>query len=354
VSLLHMKLKGLTGGGMLVTGSEDVTVWDNEFQGLAAAPLMLHGATRHAVVAHNEIIRNVGGSNWHAGIVVTDRVVDLASNPKSLLHDDNYGVVEQPIVSRLTIPEDNVIAYNHIGSNLASGIYSDGAVRNVYVGNRIERNSKEGLCLDNGSTANVVAFNTVEGNGKRWGRSDNDLKLDFILQLGRLPDGSSPAKVPGISIDNAAYNQIMFNEVDGNFGGGIKMVRTAFYNVIGLNTLSDNNEGQSNKFHFFGIELGAATADVKVVDLDFTPSRGNEIFGNIIRGSHYSGIFFAKGSDGNVIFDNTIFGATSWAMESVKPQPNESFNNLSNLKLRNISSGLDPNLIKLGRGEFDQ
>jgi len=257
-------------------------------------------------------------------------------------------------VSRLTIPEDNVIAYNHIGSNLASGIYSDGAVRNVYVGNRIERNSKEGLCLDNGSTANVVAFNTVEGNGKRWGRSDNDLKLDFILQLGRLPDGSSPAKVPGISIDNAAYNQIMFNEVDGNFGGGIKMVRTAFYNVIGLNTLSDNNEGQSNKFHFFGIELGAATADVKVIDLDFTPSRGNEIFGNIIRGSHYSGIFFAKGSDGNVIFDNTIFGATSWAMESVKPQPNESFNNLSNLKLRNISSGLDPNLIKLGRGEFDQ
>ena len=142
----------------------------------------------------------------------------------------------------------------------------------------------------------------------------------------------------------------MFNEVDRNFGGGIKMVRSGFYNVLGLNTLSDNNEGRSKTFHFFGIELGAATADVKVIDLDFTPSRGNEVFGNIIRGSHYAGVFFADGSDYNVIFDNSIFGATDWAMESVKVQWNDSFNNLTNQKLRNISSGLDPVLLKLGRG----
>ncbi len=160
-------------------------------------------------------------------------------------------------------------------------------------------------------------------------------------------------RFPAISIDNAVFNQVMFNEVDENFGGGVKMVRTSFYNVVGLNTLTDDNEGQNDRFHFFGIELGAAAADAPSIELNFTPSRGNILFGNTIRGNHYAGIFFADGSDRNNVFDNSIFGAKEWAMESVRPQPNYVLNNLTNLRLRNISSGLDPALLKLGEGVFD-
>jgi parallel beta-helix repeat protein len=353
ISIREMTLLDLSGGGVVVTGSEDVVIFENKFQKLGAAPILLHGQTRRVTVAANEMSGNRGSSNWNAGVVLTDRNADLAADPTNIFNPDQYWVKEQPMAERAGIPRDNVIAYNRINGNLSSGIYSDGSMSNVIIGNDVERNSKEGICLDNGSVANVVAWNVFRANGKRWGESDLNLKQDFIFGLGRLPDGSSPAKVPAISIDNAAYNQIVFNEIDQNFGGGIKMVRTDFYNVIGLNTITDNNEGLSEHFHFFGIELGAAKADAPSKELDFVASRGNQVFGNTIRGSHYAGIFFASGSDNNAIFDNSIFGATSWAMESVRVQPNMTLNNLTNLRLRNVGSGIDPRLLRLGVPEID-
>jgi parallel beta-helix repeat protein len=344
VVLDRMTMRGLLGGGVLVTGSTEVTITRNLFQGLTGASVLLHGNTQMTRVMHNQMLQNLGPSNWDAGIVLTDRNADLESNPQNLFGTDGYWVPQQPITSRLAVPQNNLIAYNHVAGNASSGIYSDGSIRNIFINNEVENNAKEGLCLDNGSAADVVAFNLFRGNGKRWGLTDADLKLDFVFQFGRLADGTSPAKLPGISIDNSAYNQIVFNEIDGNFGSGIKMVRTAFYNFVGANTVAGNNTGQSAAFHFFGIEMGFADADMRSTELDFAPSRGNEIFANNIRGSHYSGIFFAEGSDQNNLFDNTIFGASDWGMESVIVQPNITLNNVTNLSLRNVSSGLSPNL----------
>jgi parallel beta-helix repeat protein len=320
VTVSGIEIGGLSGGGILVTGSDHVVISHNKLHALAAAPVLLHGATQHTVVMYNEITNNHGASNWHAGIVLTDRNADLSASPANLFGGNDFWAVTQSIIQHHVFPHDNVIAFNHIAENHSSGIYLDGSIRNVVVSNDIERNSKEGLCLDYGATANVVAWNVVRA----------------------------------ISLDNAAYNQIVLNEISMNYGGGIKIVRTGLYNLIGLNTLLDDNEGRSSKFHFFGIELGSARADVPAKDLDFAPSRGNEVFGNMIRGSHYAGIFFAEGSDTNDIFDNSIFGATAWAMESVRRQPNSTLNNLTNEKLRNIGSGLSPELISLGAGQFDQ
>ncbi len=355
----HVVLRGLVmdslaGGGVLITDAEDVVLWGSHFRRLGGAPIMLHGNTFNTTVAENDVSDNLNSSNWRAGIVITDRNADLAKDPNSLLNPDLFGVREQPMAERVNIPHDNVIALNHIAGNQSSGIYSDGAARTVFTGNRIESNAKEGICLDNGSLANVVAYNLVQANGKRWGKSDFELQREFIFGFGRLPDGTSPAKAPAISMDNAAYNEVLFNEVDGNFGGGVKMVRTDFYNFVGLNTIVDNNEGQNARFHFFGVELGSAKADVQVKDLNFMPSRGNIVFGNLIRGSHYSGIFFAEGADNNDAFDNTIFGATKWAMESVIVQRNSTLNDFSNEPSRNISPGLDPRLTEYSEGHFDR
>ena len=353
VAITGMDVHDLAGGGLMITASHDVVAWGNKLHALRAAGILLIGVTHQVTLVNNEMVHNLGSSNWHAGVVLTDRNADVASDPATLLAPDGFWVQPQPMTQRLKVPQDNLVAFNHIADNGSSGVYSDGSIRNVIVGNRIERNAKEGLCLDDGSTADVLAWNSFRANGKRWGKNDEDLKKEFVFGLGRLPDGTSPAKVPAISLDNAAFNQIMFNQIDGNFGGGVKMVRTGFYNVIGLNTLTDDNEGKSEHFHFFGIELGAAKGDAPSIELDFLPSQGNEIFGNIIRGSHYSGIFFADGSDRNNVFDNSIFGATDWAMESVKAQPEFVLNNLTNLKLRNIGSGLDPKLLTVGAGVFD-
>ena len=353
VTLKRTVLEGQRSGGVVVTGSQDVLIWESRFTGIAGAPVLLHGGTTGSVVAENTIERNVGSSNWHAGVVLSDRNASLAVSPLAHLNPDRFGVLEQPIHTRAQPPRHNVVAFNRIAMNRSSGVYVDGALQTVLASNTIEGNSKEGVCLDNGSTANVVAYNLIQQNGKRWGKTDADLQRDFVLGHGRLLDGSSPAKVPGISIDNAAYNLVYSNEVNRNYGGGIKMVRTAYFNVLGLNTLTDNNEGASTKFHFFGIELGAASADVPVPDLDFTASRGNIVFSNIIRGTHYAGVFFGPGSDTNDVFDNLIFGAKAWALESVSRQPNSSLNNLTNLPSRNVGAGLDPKLIEAAQDRLD-
>lgn len=353
VALRGMTLDGLGGGGIVLVDTRDSLVRDNTLRHLHAAPVLLAGDTTGAVVTGNEIADNLGPSNWHAGVVLTDRPADLAADPGNLFSADGFWVRPQPMAERTHVPQNNVIAYNHIAGNSSSGVYSDGSVRNVIVGNRIEGNSKEGLCLDDGSSADVVAWNTFRGNGQRWGKSDADLRNDFVLSAGKLPDGTSAAKLPAVSLDNAAFNEVVFNEFNGNFGGGVKMVRTGLYNLVGLNLLVDNNEGHSERFHFFGIELGAASADAPSPELDFGPSRGNIVFGNTVRGTHYAGIFFAPGSDNNDVFDNSIFGAAQWAMESARPEANTTLNNFTNLHSRNVSAGLSPELAVDSGAIFD-
>lgn len=82
------------------------------------------------------------------------------------------------------------------------------------------------------------------------------------------------------------------------------------------NTVSDNNKGKSESFHFFGIEVGhASTPDEPVKGLDFTASYENIVCRNIVTGSNYAGVFLAEGSYCNDVFDNTILGSEWFAIE---------------------------------------
>lgn len=347
VTVAGVQIANLTGAGILVTGSTLVSVIGNRVSGLPLAGIMIHRGTTQSVVRQNQISSGQGYSNVTAGIVVTDREVDLTSNPLAIFGPGGYWVITQPMMQRLNPPHDNLIAWNSVTGDLAQGIYSDGGVENVFFANYLQGNSKEGLCLDNGSTANVVTSNTIRDNGDRWGDPDSVLALDSILAGGRLPDGTAAEKVPGISLDNAAYNVVFANDIEHNFGGGVKLVRTGYFNAVGLNNILDDNDGAGPVFHFFGIELGAATGSSP--ELDFTPSHGNTVFSNVIRGTHYSGVFFDPGSDSNSVLYNAILDATAWALESSQQMNNSSVNNLTNLSSRNIGSGLEPSLITSGQ-----
>jgi len=347
VSDVH--IRDLTEAGVVITHSSNVVVRDNKMHGLGGAAVILHGGTSSSVAERNEIAANRGVSNMSAAIVVSDRDVDLTMRASVLEGPDHYWVVSQPMIKRLQPPHNNLIVMNHLAANNSSAVYIDGATANVIALNVIEGNAKEGICLDNGATANVVTLNDVLQNGGRSGEPDSIMEKESIKAGGRLPDGTPAEKVPGISIDNAIYNIIFSNNVAHNFGGGIKIVRTGYFNVIGLNTILSNNEGAGDIYHFFGIELGSAPLDFPDETLDYTPSRGNIVFSNTIRGSHYAGIFFAAGSDLNDVFDNVIMDAQHWALESVLPMANSSLNNLTNLESRNIDSGLSPALIEAGR-----
>ncbi|HVY93407.1 MAG TPA: right-handed parallel beta-helix repeat-containing protein [Bryobacteraceae bacterium] len=346
VLILDSKIHDLSGSGIVLTHAARVIIRGNQISGMGAAPIVLHGGTNSSIVEQNEVVRNNGASNMAAGIVLSDRNVDLAAREEALYGPDGYWAIDEPMASRLNPPRNNVIALNDLAWNASSGVYVDGAVANVVALNTIEGNAKEGLCLDNGSAANVVTSNGIFQNGNRWGESDEVMAKDSILGGGRLQDGTPAEKVPGISVDNAIYNIIFTNNVAHNFGGGVKIVRTGYFNLIGVNTILDDNEGASAGFHFFGVELGATTLDAGSDGLDSTPSRGNIVFSNDIRGSHYSGIFFDAGSDLNDVFDNVIIDAQQWALESVDLMANSSLNNLTVIPSRNISAGLSTAVIE--------
>lgn len=353
VRIEGVTLHSLTSDGIVITDSSNVVVTGNRIRAVAGAGIVLHHQTSLCTVQYNEIFGNVGPSNFTAGILLTDRDVDLASNPSAIFGPDGYWAIAEPITSRLHPPHDNVVMSNRTIQNASSGIYVDGGIRNTIASNTISGNAKEGLCLDYGATANVVTGNVVSQNGDRWGEPDWVLAADSISAGGRLPDGTAAEKVPGISLDNAMYNIVFGNTVQHNFGGGVKMVRTGYFNLIGLNMMLSNNDGASASFHFFGIEMGAAPGDSSSQDIDYTPSRGNIVFSNSIRGNHYSGIFFDAGSDVNNAVENTILDAQDWALESVAVMANNTVNNLTTLPSRNIGSGIDPSLLTTGQPVLD-
>ncbi len=332
----HARMSGLTGQGIVITGSAHAYVTHNRMSELGGAGVVLNAGATICTIEQNDFSNGTGQSNWNAGVLVTDRDVDFASNPQAIFDAGGYWPVFSPIRGRLNPPHDNLIAFNHIANNRTSGIYMDGSVRNVIFSNTIQGNAKEGLCLDNGATSNVVASNVIQQNGKRWGQTDATLQLDFVA--GRLPDGSAASKLPGVSIDNGIYNILFGNNISHNFGGGVKMVRTAFFNVIGMNKIESDNDGVSVYYRFFGVELGAAPGDAASAELDFTGSRGNVLFSNSIRGSNSSGIFIQLGSDTNQILDNVIMDSTLWAIESVLSMANTLGSNLTDRPSQNVGA----------------
>lgn len=336
---------GLEGFGIVIGAeSRHITLKQLHMTGLSGAGIFIGERSKALMIEDCIIEKGLGKSNWTAGIVLTDRCcTDLRSSPNTIFGPDGYWALQQPIFDRDYIVGQCVIRNNAIRDNLASGIYLDGTFDNVILENKLSRNSKEGVCFDYGATRNIFAFNLIEENGNRYGKTDDDLAKDFVLHHGRCEDGTAAAKVPGVSIDNSILNCIQYNTVVGNYGSGIKLVRTSFLNNIGFNSCIKNNAGENAVNHFFGIEVGAAVPDGDPpknipMELDFIPSGSNVVYRNLISSGHYAGIFLDKGTKSNHIFDNMIFDCKQWSMEAIDEKGfNSSLNNLSFQDSRNIA-----------------
>ena len=290
--------RGLEGAAIVIGGaSRRITVENCLFMNGKGASIWIGEGSQNIRIRRNYICSSKGKSNWKAGVVVTDRSLgNLIDGPKTFMNRDDYWAKSEPIWRRLDPPNDIVIEENDIVDGLSSGIYLDGAVQTLVLNNLLRGNAKEGICLDYGASANFVAFNTIIINGNRWGKTDQDLKLDFVLSDGRMPDGTARAKVPGVSIDNAIYNVVSCNLIAHNYGSGIKIVRSGYANIITDNAVLLNGLGGNSKHMFFGIELGHAKSDTELdhcPELDFFPSSRNLVSGNKIQGYHFIKIFEA-------------------------------------------------------------
>lgn len=292
--------------------------------------VILNGDISRVIFESNTITNTKGTPNFSAAVVITSIPIpdyNTAYNP----------FVEEPICDRYASPHEMVVLSNYVYKSNSSGIYSDGSYCNYFIDNTLYLNDKEGMCLDAGSFGNYVSGNTIKQNGGRRRQTLADLENDFVQDFGTLSDGSSPAKLPGLSIDNSAYNIVMNNYICDNYGSGVKMVRVGVRNIVSDNIIANNNRGQSETFHFFGIELGyAAKPDYETVMLDFAACYENIICRNIITGEHYAGIFIAEECYINDFYDNVIMDAVFWSMESLSARFNATSNNLSDISSRGI------------------
>lgn len=313
--------------------NEYIHLIGNSIHDNAYGAVFLEGNISKGIIQHNTIYQNRGTRNLGAGLVLCSvNLTDL-----KVPYEQEYGI-DDYLYDMLDAPHDLVIKDNMIYENYSSGIYSDGAYMNYIIDNVIKDNEKEGMCLDFGTFGTYIDSNIVERNGDRNRQSDEDLEKDFVIGLGRLEDGSSTAKLPGISIDNAAYVIITNNSVSKNAGSGIKMVRSGYRNVILCNVVSDNNAGQNDAFHGFGIELGHASKPDQVIKgLDFTADYENIIARNVISGQHYSGIYIGEGSYCNDLIDNVIMDCKEFSVENFSDLFNSAVGNNTNVGTLNFN-----------------
>lgn len=312
-----------------------IEVYRNVLRENGAGGIWVSGDAASCVIEKNRVCENYGTSNWMAGIVLTNVESQDALNIWETFGDAHHFPYKENLYVQLKSPHKIIVRGNEVWGNQASGIYSDGAYLCYIMENNVKGNDKEGICLDYGTIGFYVKKNIFESNGERARQTDEDLRFDFVLGLGRMENGSAKSKLPGISLDNTAYNIVENNVVINNFGGGIKMVRTTVRSLIIENIVKDNNQGQNDVFHFFGIEVGAAIADMETPDLDFTPDYENIICRNIISGEHYSGVFIGEGCYVNDVFDNVIMEPQMFAVEAISIQFNSILNNISNVGIRN-------------------
>lgn len=277
------------------------------FQNNMRSGVMIHEGSHHIHINHCEISGVKHSSNWAAGIVIT-ALEALSPYQTKDSFEANYFYPQDLDIKISAVPYKIIVENCSIHHNQSSGVYIDGGNGNVIYNNAIEYNDKEGMCLDFYATNNIVLSNSIYSNGHRKNQSDHALAIDCVWEFGRLTNGSAVAKLPNISLDNAGLNIIIKNSISNAGGDGIKLVRASFKNIIGLNSITDNNQGENYRFKFFGILLGSAGCEVEndSSGLDRLPSIENMIFGNCIFGQHASGILYDQGCIYNDTMDNIV------------------------------------------------
>lgn len=338
ISISSCEINGMTQKAICIMGTtKGLSVCDNQMSNNKAGGLFIAGNVSDGVVDSNVIQNNGGTSNWMAGLVLTSMMPNDKYNIWEMFDEAHHFPHRENYHAQADCPHGIIVSKNHVMYNTASGIYSDGAYMCYVLNNTVYQNDKEGICMDYATIGFYLKENVVKENGRRARQTDEDLGMDFVLEAGKMEDGSAKAKLPGVSLDDTAYNIIENNIVVNNYGGGIKMVRTTVRTLIFENIVRDNNMGQNDMFHFFGIELGAAAGDVNGANTaaSFMPDYENIICRNNITGNHYSGIFVGEECYVNDIFDNVIMEAQMFAVEAISKKYNSIVNNMSSAGIRN-------------------
>lgn len=325
IKLHHLTVSNVARGIVIGKNSqfielEQIAINDSQ------AGILIQQAVSHVWLHHSTILNSLRADNGGAGLLASD-----AQLHENIEESTRSSSLTEAIYPSPPAPHALLIENNEFRRNVAQGIYFDGVFGSVVRGNQVLDNDKEGICLDFGSANNIVMENNFINNGRRARQTDKDLGDDWVLNFGRLVDGSAVSKLPGVALDNAAQNLILWNTIRHNSGDGIKIVRTGIRNLFLSNTIVSNNQGSNSRFHFFGILLGGAKLEPGIDPanhpLDFLPPLENIVAGNSIYGGHWSGILLDQDAAFNDIYDNTVHHFINQPLEQATQQPNSIMGN---------------------------
>lgn len=197
--------------------------------------------------------------------------------------------------------------------NRKMGVCTDGAGLLSLRDCELADNQCEGVTLDNGTWGARLTDCRIRNNGRRGGQHEEELKEEQVHGDGLLPDGTSKVKLPGVSLDNAAFCRVEQCVIERNHGDGVKFVRAGYACVVRGNAMLSNNRGYSPGHPHMGIRIGA---DRRGWDgqHDF-PGCGIQVRDNDILGAHVAGVALRPGAMNNTVAGNRIAGQTGRAID---------------------------------------
>lgn len=295
------------GYGVIIYNGENFNITDCFFTNNLSSGILVMGDSSYAKITNCSIMHTRGFFNHDAAIhfcAVSDKI--LIKDIPEKIHES------LPISEKEKRPHHIVVRSCSMVNNKAQGIYLEGSYNCLFSDNLISHNDKEGICFDWGSCHNFFRNNIVSQNGYRGNISEKEIEIDFISIYPNLEDHSSSMKLPGVSIDNGCLNQIRSNTISGNYGGGVKMIRSAFCNLIYDNRFSDNTLGSNKYIHSFNsiAILGMKEGNEEFKEdgpllLDLKPSLLNRISNNYISGDPFP-FYIERECSPNTFSNNTV------------------------------------------------
>ena len=280
------------GYGLSILRSEAGSIVKNNFINCLASGINIVGQAKDIYINECIIMGCQGLYNWDAGINC------MHCTPKVTLKEIPETSHEAcDLTEKIDTPHRIVIENTQIYFCQSQGIYLEGAAQVAINNCNIHDNNKEGICFDWGTMYSHLVNSRISRNGERKNYDKVKCDIDFIPSSQVDSEQRHYCQLPGISIDNGLMNSIEHNEITGNYGGGVKLVRSAVRNVIRFNTIAGNtnklqlfnsskygfrsNPYQINEIKILNMGPGNLNEfDPSEAHLDFIEPHGNSLYAN--------------------------------------------------------------------------
>lgn len=235
------------GNGLTIFNSNNCRILDCQFANDFSSGINIIGESTYIQIKNTQVKYSKGPYNCDAGINIMHCTSSINEDKIPAKSHEDVSISSKNSIPKYINIENCIVQ----GCN-AQGIYLEGpAFVNIF-NSLIIDNRKEGICFDWGASFCNLSNSNIARNGRRNNYTEDDCSIDFLNVKDRDWQTTHLSQLAGISFDNAYSNLVYNNHIVGNYGGGIKLVRSCFENKFLSNHLTEN----SNYHQLFDLSRG--------------------------------------------------------------------------------------------------